>query len=520
MKERKLKIIISLMTTAVIGLIAIQLYWIASIMKVQQEKFEASVDEALSDAIDKIELNETKLLTLESLGLDHEGVIVWNDKIKKKVKTKVDPNPNLSFEEFDNFDIDIKSDSNGLISIRQFTKNDTNKNEIVVSNNKFDFTVIAELDSIVNRKAKIVSNVVNQFIVKTLDRPIEERLNKPTIDSILAFQLGQKGIETDYNFGVLKKNKNQFSILKDSIDVEELKTSEFKAQLFPDELFGEPNFLVLYFPNQKSYIIQSVSIMLALSALLIITIIAVFFKTVQMLIRQKKITEIKNDLINNITHEFKTPISTISLACEALNEPQLIESQDKITKYTGLIKEENSRLQLLVDTLLRNAAIEKGEYHLEFEVINIHDEILKVAEKFQDLIENASGNLTLSLRAANSIVWVDKLHLENIITNLIDNAYKYSGDNPEIIVSSENTGRQIKITVEDSGLGIDKNHIKKIFDTFYRVPKGNIHDVKGYGIGLSYVKRMTEAMNGTISVESKLGHGSKFILSFPLNNNE
>ncbi len=518
MKERKLKIIIAMMTFAVLGLIGVQLYWITSIIKTQEEKFEASVNEALSDAIDKIELNETKNITLETLGENENRVFVWNNKPPRKIATKVNPFPDLNFDDLDDFEFDIKTDSGSFVSVKTRTRSDTSESEIVIADNKFDFTVISELDSMVSRKAKIVSNVVNQFIIKSLDRPIEERINAATLDSIIGFQLNQEGIETEYNFGVMKKNNNEFAILKDSIDLEGLKGSEFNAQLFPDELFGEPNFLFLYFPNQKSYLIQSVSIMLALSALLIITIIAVFFKTVQMLIKQKKITEIKNDLINNITHEFKTPISTISLACEALAEPNFAGDSSRITRYTGMIKEENSRLQMLIDSLLRNASVEKGEYQLKVERINLYEDIIKVSEKFKEIIESAGGSLNFQLNAENTFAELDRLHFNNILSNLLDNAYKYSDEKINITISTRNDDVNIFISIEDEGIGIDKQHQKKIFDTFYRVPKGNIHDVKGYGVGLSYVKIMTEAMGGTINVESKIGEGSKFTLTFPLSN--
>jgi two-component system phosphate regulon sensor histidine kinase PhoR len=221
-----------------------------------------------------------------------------------------------------------------------------------------------------------------------------------------------------------------------------------------------------------------------------------------MLIQQKKITEIKNDLINNITHEFKTPISTISLACEALNEPELVKNKSAVKRYSSMIREENNRLSIMVENLLTSAAIEKGDYNLNKIKADINQLINTVAETFDKTLKEIDGKLELSLSPNLPEITADIFHIKSIIGNLIDNAIKYSNKQPDIKIETLSAANGIIIKISDSGIGIESKYFKKIFDTFYRIPTGNIHNVKGYGIGLSYVKKMIEAHDGNISVEN------------------
>jgi len=230
---------------------------------------------------------------------------------------------------------------------------------------------------------------------------------------------------------------------------------------------------------------------------------------------QKKVAEIKNDLINNITHEFKTPISTIALAAEALKEPELNKDRAAIEKYSTMIEEENDRLKNMVDSLLNTALIENGEYSLEKSEIDINSLIENLVNRNKLRLETTNGEIILELLAEDHQIFADQHHITNILNNIIDNAIKYSSHKPLIKISSVNEGEGISISISDNGIGIDKHQQKKIFDTFYRVPTGNIQDVRGYGIGLSYVKKLVEAHGGTITVESKLNKGTIFNLFLP-----
>jgi two-component system phosphate regulon sensor histidine kinase PhoR len=260
--------------------------------------------------------------------------------------------------------------------------------------------------------------------------------------------------------------------------------------------------------------------MLLGSAFLILLIIWMFSYTIATIFKQKKLSEIKNDFINNMTHEFKTPISTISLACEVLGDTTVEKSPQKLSNYVKVIKDENKRLGLLVENVLQTAVLDKGELKLKLKSLDVHEIIEDVLNNSYVQIENKKAEIEIEFDAIESIVSADRVHLSNIIYNLLDNALKYSTDNPKITIFTKSDNKGVYISVKDNGMGINKENQKRIFDKLYRVPTGNIHNVKGFGLGLSYVKAIIEKHGGSIFVESALGVGSTFTCFFPFKQNE
>jgi two-component system phosphate regulon sensor histidine kinase PhoR len=242
-----------------------------------------------------------------------------------------------------------------------------------------------------------------------------------------------------------------------------------------------------------------------------------FYAAVSTIIKQKKVADIKNDFINNMTHEFKTPISTISLAVDmAREQAENRDSKKPLQRYLNIIRDENHRLGDHVEKVLQMALLERGQISLIYSAVNIHDIIERVLNNIGVQIEKKQGEVTLEFEAQNEIVQADEMHLTNIIYNLVDNANKYSLTTPNIKVATRNDENGLFFSVSDTGLGMNKEQLNRIFDQFYRVPTGNLHDVKGFGLGLSYVKKMVEAHGGTINVESKIGHGSMFEVFLPI----
>jgi len=422
-----------------------------------------------------------------------------------------------------NYNYDF-GDSNIVVRM-ETSGNDDSSNVLVEINttedgNKIGITEIRKLssvqiDSIKVYKEKFVSEVVEELILIGETQNVEERIEESELNNNLKINLMNNGISADYIFGVKSEGRDTVLFLKNDDQISELKESSYRAQLFPEEVFRSANYLLLSFPNRSGYLLRSVSTVLLISALFIFSIIFLYYKTVKILIRQKKVAEIKNDLINNITHEFKTPISTITLAAEALQEPELNKDEAAIEKYSTMIEEENERLRNMVDSLLNTALIENGEYSLEKSEIDIHSFIQNLVNRNKLRLESANAEIILELLADDHQVFADQDHITNILNNIIDNAIKYSRHKPLIKISSVNKSDGISISISDNGIGIDKHQQKKIFDTFYRVPKGNIQNVRGYGIGLSYVKKLVEAHDGTITVESKLNKGTTFNLYLP-----
>jgi two-component system phosphate regulon sensor histidine kinase PhoR len=252
------------------------------------------------------------------------------------------------------------------------------------------------------------------------------------------------------------------------------------------------------------------------SAFFILILIGSFYYTIHTIIRQKKLSDIKNDFINNMTHELKTPISTISLACEALNDPDLNKSASTAANYTRMIHEENKRLSVLVENVLRSAMLDQSDFRLRTDRVDMHEIIETVLKSFQVHFDRRKVELSVQLNAANHILTGDQVHLTNAIFNLIDNALKYTPEVPAIVIKSRNQNGWFCVSVSDNGIGISRDQHKKIFDKLYRVPTGNIHNVKGFGLGLSYVKSIVEKHAGYIKLESEPGVGSTFTLFIPL----
>ena len=350
--------------------------------------------------------------------------------------------------------------------------------------------------------------------------PVEERLSKAYLDSIISKELLKKGIETSYEFGIMKAPYQSFIISSNSQNFEKLKNSSFSYDLFPNDIFREPVYLNIYFPRKNSFILSRMQLMLIIAVILISLLIFSFYYMIHTIFRQKKLSEMKNDFINNMTHEFKTPISTISLACQTLNDDDIKKDETLYKNYISVIDEENNRLGSMAEKILQTAIIDKGTMELKPEIIDMHDVARNAIEKIKMQIEQKNGRIETDFQATNPVIRADKFHMTNVIFNLLDNANKYSLNEPYISVKTRNKSGGFQLEVSDNGLGISKNNQRKIFDKLYRVPTGDIHDVKGFGLGLSYVKAILDKHHGSIDLQSELNKGSTFIIFIPFQNYE
>jgi two-component system phosphate regulon sensor histidine kinase PhoR len=282
------------------------------------------------------------------------------------------------------------------------------------------------------------------------------------------------------------------------------------------ENMASEELLSIIVPNQAGLIWKEMIWFILGAILFTIIITTAFFITIRTLLKQKKLSEIKSDFINNMTHEFKTPLATISLAVDALKNDKVIGNKEKSDYFTGIIKEENKRMNKQVETILQAALLDKNEVQLNMKRLLAHDIIIHVLNNINLQVEEKDGKIDVELEAENDLIMADEVHFTNVINNLLDNAVKYSKDNLHIKLSTRNAGNQLKIKIEDNGIGMNKETLSRIFEKFYRAHTGNVHNVKGFGLGLSYVKTMVDAHHGTIKAESVLGKGSSFTLSFPL----
>ncbi len=342
------------------------------------------------------------------------------------------------------------------------------------------------------------------------------------------FQNSLKDIQ--FEFGIAsfdKRGNNVFEKLTPNFITElEDSTNNFSFNWGLEALSGTAGenlsaqeVLFVVIPNIKNLVLKSLRWRIITSIFFTFIILAAFYLTVRTMIRQKKLGEIKNDFINNMTHEFKTPIATISLAVDAMRNEKVINDRDKMGYFSSIIKEENQRMNRQVETILKASQLEKQEVDLELNPVHVHDIINDVVDNFVLQLEDKKGRVDLQLNATNDLINADEVHFSNLVNNLVDNAVKYAKDNtpPVIKLTTSSNGKLFTMKIEDNGIGMNRDTVKRIFERFYRAHTGNVHNVKGFGLGLSYVKTMVEAHDGDIKAESTLGKGSTFTVDLPLN---
>jgi two-component system, OmpR family, phosphate regulon sensor histidine kinase PhoR len=345
--------------------------------------------------------------------------------------------------------------------------------------------------------------------------PIEKRVEQSHLDSLIGASLKDAQIELPYVYGVISGSSDSLRITNNRQLAKQLWLSEFRVGLFPSDIFAPPAELLLYFPQYKSYIRQQIQPLLFLTIVFMAVIVFCFAYTLRTIHRQRRFADRTVEFINNMTHEFKTPLSTVSLACDALLRPNGGTEGPDVSRYGRMIKDENLRMQNQVEKVLQMATLEDREYDLTLTDVDAHEIIRRAVASMTVCAEERGGHITCELNATRHIFLADSVHLANIIHNLLENACKYSPDQPFVIVSTADCSGGIAISVKDRGIGIPERDRKLVFEKYYRVPSGDVQNVRGFGIGLSYVKLMTEAMGGKVGLESEEGKGTVVHLAFP-----
>jgi len=368
-------------------------------------------------------------------------------------------------------------------------------------------------------RADLIEKVLEDMTTRS--RNICERLDTAELAAMLSAALKEHDIHLPFELGVQREFPDSILLVKASAHARHapvvplLLNSEFKARLFPNDLIGEQQLLLVRFPDYQPATMLTFNPVLAASAASMALILGCFGFVMLAFVQQKKLSDMKTDFINNMTHELKTPIATIAIASEALQDDHVRADLQRVERFVGVIHEENKRLASHVETVLQAAQMERGELQLALAETNIHDLVETAVESLALQLEQKQGQLLCRLEATKAELIADETHLTNVIFNLLDNAMKYSPERPHITITTRNTAQHLVLTVEDRGLGMSKEAQKHVFEKFYRVPTGNRHDVKGFGLGLSYVQSIVEAHGGSVSVQSELGKGSRFELLLP-----
>jgi signal transduction histidine kinase len=368
------------------------------------------------------------------------------------------------------------------------------------------------------RQKVVMSDVAMRWLKEAPELPIEERINTEHVEQLLQKELTNMGIETPF-YMTLINYQGERVYESANFDTAHVRHDYYSQILFPNDYNPKMNLMRVYFPQRDQYIFQSMYKSPLTSVVMSIILFLTFVSTIYLLIRQHRVAEIKTDFMNNMTHEFKTPISSISLASQMLNDENIVKSPELMKRISRTIGDETKRLSFQVEKVLQISLLENEKAIMKFKDVNINDLIEGVVDNFKIKVKSKGGSIKADLKAEECMATVDELHFTNVIFNLLDNAVKYAKqDEPlHLVVRTRNNDEksQLIIKIEDNGIGISKEHLKKIFDKFHRVPTGNVHNVKGFGLGLAYVKKMVQKHNGVIKAESELGVGTIFTIIIP-----
>lgn len=520
MKKQFIPILIIIMSIALIGIIAVQLFWIRNAIKVKEEQLDRSINGMLAEVVDKLETTESMYMISNCIidSIPEQDIDSTNNVQHKKVM------------KISNGQIDIDHILKSVDSIKDGTK--VKSMTFSTSINTCDNENTEEVKSIVmsagNDSMKII---INQFadnkkvkIDKLVDKmiyevdisgmPVLKRIKTEQLDTLIKRAMNNKGLDFSFDFAIYSEGKDSVEFCSKNFKKEN-HSSDYRINLFPNDLVQKDDYLLINFPDKSNRIYSELSLLMGGSLIFTLIILIVFFITIRTIIRQKKLSDIKSDFINNMTHEFKTPIATISLAADSIENPITLNNKEQILHFTRLIKEENKRMNNQVENVLQMALVDKKSFELELKKHDINPLIEDAIAKISLKLEKSKGILKSELNAETHYANVDPMHFTNIIFNLLDNAIKYSNDKPEIMLITLNKDGKLYIQVSDKGIGIRKEEQDRIFEKFYRVSTGNVHNVKGHGLGLSYVKAIVETFGGSISIVSEIGKGSTFTIILP-----
>lgn len=510
------KLITFLAGAALIGLCVIQYYWISGAVAQRREHFGQDVREALVQVSKKYNHNQLGLRLRRQLSYRRQS-FVTNPYLAQTGRVNV-------YEEFVSDSAGKRNASYRAKSYRGDTISREYNSAIsansIYNNAQRPSNPTAPND--LNATSGLFSNLFDEVVHINVYNDYTNYIDTSMVDSLLRIELMSRGINTRYVYGILNAPACAFDCKQPTGNSwkDSLYTSHYRVSLTAENLFAQPRMLSIYFPNESGYILKSMWIMLIVSTFFILFIILLFYYSITTIFRQKHLSEIKNDFISNMTHELKTPISTISLACEVLGDDDISKTKERTDRYLTMIKEENRRLGVLVENVLQTALLDKGNFKLKPINIDLHEIIEQAIGSVQLAIDKKEGEISADLKAEKHEIYADHTHIQNIIYNLLDNAIKYTPEKPIIKIYTQELANGIEFCIQDNGIGIARENHKKIFEKLYRVPTGNIHDVKGFGLGLSYVKAIVEKHGGEVWVESEPGRGSNFHVRLPYILNE
>lgn len=528
MKKNFLILLVSLMVVSLVAIMVVQAYWITTSWKNKEEEFSLAVSQSLKSVSAKVREQEIS------------DYIAAYQRLRDSVGTPSDSNFTDIFLFVDNED-DLSSNLTSFYAFgilqEDYNINLSDINPELGAGKVNDFkkvktTTILSKDKIFNRENRVASSITK---LKTVERmnvfdqeifrsaymdysstiPVHKRIRSEELKLLLDEEFSARNILTLYEFGIY--NNGLSTKVKSNAYKEDQSGPKYETPIFPQDDGNTPYKLVVTFPDRDQFVLSSILSVAGLSILLTLFIITVSTTAIYQIIRQKKVSEMKSDFINNMSHEFKTPIATINLALDAISNPKIQNTNTKVLEYIKMIREENQRMLSQVENVLMISRLEKSKTPIELSEMNLHDAVEDAVRHMELIAKNQNGKISMQLQATHTQIMGNLNHFTNLIVNILDNAIKYSKDEPVVEVTTANReGNRIELTISDQGIGMDTATQKHVFEKFFRQQSGDIHNVKGHGLGLSYVKKIIELHHGEIRLDSKVGVGTSFIVSISL----
>jgi len=523
MNKKLFVLLVVLMSLSLIGIIFVQGYWIKSTIDDREEQFSYNVKQVLLKVSEEIQNRE-----FEKYYFQFKNPDSLNSKLSDQTLTEYfysNKNEDRN-ETYFNTEIILEEDykvSSGFLQFAQdsiqFTKMINKRVTDIVRNNQLDgdnlsarqrIEHIERLSRMEEVEKDILRSAISELVVRV---PIHIRVSVETIKELITEELQDRNLETGFEFGIYN---NSIATKVHSEDFSLEHPATYAVPLFMDNVGNSGYQLLVNFTNKKQEVLSSVILMASLSIIFTLIIVIAYSSALSQLIKQRQISQIKTDFINNMTHEFKTPIATINLALDAIKNPKVIEDRSKVSRYLQMIRDENKRMHAQVENVLRISKLEKNELDLSKERHQLHDIVTDAVTHVELIVEDRGGYVQTHFGALRSSILANQDHFTNVIVNILDNAIKYSEEAPKIDIYTTNVKNYICCEIRDQGVGMSKLVQKKIFDKFYREHTGDIHNVKGHGLGLAYVRQIIDDHHGDITVHSEKGKGSTFSIKLPL----
>lgn len=516
MKKATIWTVAIVMGLSFLVLLFMQLKYIEEMVTMKKEQFDESVNKALYRASRNLELNETlrylekDVNETERRSLKKSVPVTDDDASYGKAQgSHQSPVTDRDGTTYSSFELKTTTTSPATMPKAMILKSDKNS----ISEAAKSMREIVK-NRYIYQKA-LLDEVVYSILYTASDKPLKERINFKMLDQDLKTELINNGIDIPYHFTVSTQDGREVYRCPDYIDEGESYT--YSQVLFRNDPSNKKGVVKIHFPDMNSYIFSSIKFMIPSIAFTIVLLVTFIF-TIVVIFRQKRYTEIKNDFINNMTHELKTPISSISLAAQMLNDESVTKSPVMMKHLGGVINDESKRLRFLVEKVLQMSMFDKRKAIFKKKELNLNELVESVANTFTLRVEHTGGHIYTALNAEEPTIYVDEIHFTNVIFNLLDNAVKYRDPDRgvELNIKTWNDKEKLYLSIKDNGIGMKKEDLKKVFEKFYRVHTGNVHDVKGFGLGLAYVKKIVKLHKGEIHVESEKGKGTKFIITLPI----